>query len=481
MKCVIKTLTALSLICLLLCPVLSQGEEAYISITTRQELEAIGENPTGRYRLEADIDLGDAPWEPIPFSGELDGGGHTLLNLQVESTDELIRTTVDGNRLKYDTVFAGLFSVAENASIHDLTLLNAKVTVTTEAHCFIAALCGYAHNCTFENITLSCRNTLNCAGVNEGVGGLMGYCYDSETQNCTVNAQLVFTDTNREVDCESFVGGIYACGCGRIFDSSVTLRGYASIYGYAHSGGFVGMCKLLTKGYTPRLRNCTSDTVITFFECAPARRAYCDPYIGENCGKNCYLAGNATVQYENREVLNDYETLLLPEMCANPTYTIEETPYTCESVGYTTYTCQGCGYSYTDDYHLPDHRYEAAVTAPTCTEEGYTTYTCPTCQKSYLENIVPAAHTPGEWETISEPQPGVEGKEVIRCQVCGEILEGRTLEALPLPIEEPASTAGVPPQMEDSKDPDNGNKEEPAQRSWWDKLVYYLFFGWLFQ
>lgn len=478
MKRMMKNLTAFCLICLLLCPVLSWGEEAYIPITTRQELEAIGENPTGRYRLEADIDLSEAPWEPIPFSGELDGGGHVLLNLQVESTGSDERTTIDGNRLKYDTVFAGLFSVAENASIHDLTLLNAKVTITTEAHCFIAALCGYARNCTFENVTLSCRNTLNCAGTNEGIGGLMGYCYDSEVQNCTVNAQLVFTDTNRAVDCESFLGGIYACGCGRIFDSSVTLRGYASIYGYAHSGGFVGMCKMLTNKYNPRLRNCTSDTIIAFFECAPSRRAYCDAFIGENCGGNCYLAGNTTVQYENREVRDDYETLLLPEMCPDPTCTVVETPYTCESMGYTTYTCEGCGYSYTDDYHLPDHHYEAVVTAPTCTSEGYTAYTCPTCEDSFVEDVVPAAHTPGEWESSVAPQPGVEGKEVIKCQECGEILEERVLEALPVP--EATLAPAVPTATAEAAE-SAIKQEAPAQRNLWENIVYYLFFGWLFQ
>lgn len=478
MKRKIPPFVALCLLCLLLCPVLSRGEEAYTSITTRQELEAIGENPTGRYRLEADIDLGDAPWTPIPFSGELDGNGHILLNLTVETTGSDTRITKDGNRLKYDTVFAGLFSVAENASIHDLTLLNAKVSLTTEEHCFIAALCGYAQYCTFENITLSCRNTLTCAAVNEGVGGLMGYCYDSEVTNCTVNAELVFTDTNRDVDCESFLGGIYACGCGRIFDTNVTLRGYASIYGYAHSGGFVGMCKLLTPAYRPRLRNCTSDTIISFFECAPARRAYCDPYIGENCGQSCYLAANQTIHYEGKET-GAYDTLLLPEMCPSPVYQTEETPYDCQSVGFTTYTCESCGYSYTDDYHLPDHHYEAVVTPPTCTEEGYTTYTCSGCQDSYVEDVMPAAHTPGAWETALEPQPGVEGREVQKCLACGEILEERTLA--PLPIEETASATGVPLQMEDSKEPDTGNKEEPTQRNLWENIVYYLFFGWLFQ
>lgn len=460
--------TALCLICLLLCPLFSRGEEAYIPISTRQELEAIAQNPGGKYRLEADIDLGGAPWTPIAFFGELDGGGHTLLNLYVDTPGTDRRTTIDGNRKKYDTVFAALFSVAEKAFIHDLTLLNAKTVLTTEENCFIAALCGYAKDCTFENVAVSCRNTLNCASVNEGVGGLMGFCYESTVTACTVNAELVFTDTNREVDCESFLGGIYAGGCGRIFDSAVTLRGYASIYGYAHSGGFVGMCKLLSTEFSPRLRNCTSDTIITFFECAPARRAYCDPYIGEDCGKNCYMSGNTTVQFEGREV-RQYDIPLLPEMCADPAYREEETLYSCAAMGYTTYTCTSCGYSYTDAYHLPDHRYEAAITAPTCTEEGYTTYTCPGCMDSYVSDQIPPTHTPGAWETETPAQEGLEGKEVKKCLVCGEVLEERTLE--PLPTQPPASPAptSVP------------EEEAPKKKSWWETLVYYLFFGWIFQ
>lgn len=472
MKRICHILTALCLVCLLLCPALALGEEAgYTPITNRQELEAIGQNPAGKYRLEADIDLGDAPWVPIPFSGELDGNGHILLNLQVETVGAEVRTTQDGNRKQYDTVFAGLFSVAEGANIYNLSLLNAEVNVTTAENCFIAALCGYARDCTFAGITLSCRNTLNCALINEGVGGLMGYCYDSEVNRCTVNAQLIFTDTNREVDCESFLGGVYACGCGRIFDSNVTLRGYASIYGYAHSGGFVGMCKLLTSGYRPRLRGCSSDTIIAFFECAPSRRAYCDPFIGENCGDNCYVGGNKKLHYENRETRKDYETILLPEMCPDPTYIIEETPYTCESMGFNTYTCDTCGYSYTDDYHLPDHQYEAVLTAPTCTEKGYTTYTCGTCGDSYVGDEVPAAHTPGEWELDTPAQPGVEGREVQKCLVCGEILEERTLEALPLPTQAPQSPAPTEAPAAPT---------EPVQRSWWENIIYYLFFGWVF-
>ena len=55
-------------------------------IATPEDLKAMGENPRGTYRLEADIDLGGVDWVPIPFSGVLDGNGHTLYNLHIRET-----------------------------------------------------------------------------------------------------------------------------------------------------------------------------------------------------------------------------------------------------------------------------------------------------------------------------------------------------------------------------------------------------------
>lgn len=111
---------------------------------------------------------------------------------------------------------------------------------------------------------------------------------------------------------------------------------------------------------------------------------------------------------------------------------------TCNEMGYTTYTCNACDHSYTDSYvspvhnfgewtvvipascpalgleertcgcgHkeeraiVPEHVYEAVVTAPTYNEVGYTTYTC-ACGDTYVADEVPVIYTEGmEYKLLS--------------------------------------------------------------------------------
>ena len=119
-------LGALLLLCL--CPAV-RAEEV-VPIGSREDLLRMGQDPAGSYELVADIDMGGEDWVPLPFSGDLNGNGHTLYNLTVHApgAEELI--TFDGNRKEYETVFGGLFSTVENAAIRDLNLVNAVVDVT---------------------------------------------------------------------------------------------------------------------------------------------------------------------------------------------------------------------------------------------------------------------------------------------------------------------------------------------------------------
>ena len=73
------------------------AEEEVTLITDRAGLEAVAEAPSGSYRLEADIDLGEGDWMPFAFSGVLDGNGHTVENLRITEAGEETRETLDGN------------------------------------------------------------------------------------------------------------------------------------------------------------------------------------------------------------------------------------------------------------------------------------------------------------------------------------------------------------------------------------------------
>jgi len=70
-------------------------KDKYISISSATGLAAIANNLSGNYKLTADIKLGGyGPWTrigdlTIPFTGTLDGGGHTIdgLNIPGATTD----------------------------------------------------------------------------------------------------------------------------------------------------------------------------------------------------------------------------------------------------------------------------------------------------------------------------------------------------------------------------------------------------------
>ena len=427
----IKRMLCLLCSALFLCltPVCALAENAPIPIAAREDMLQISNNPSGSYVLTADIDMSGEDWIPIPFSGTFDGNGHTLYNLTIRSVGIDTEKTYDGNRKEYETVFAGLFSTVKKAHIHDLNLVNAKITVETEKDCFIAALAGYAADSLFECCFVTARVCLTLSGTNEGVGGLIGFCDESEIRECRAESELTFLDTNPNTDCEEFLGGIYASGSGRIFDCSVITRGYAEIYGYAHNGGIVGMHKLRRgSSYHPRIIRSVSDCELTFFEVAPSRRCYRDAIVGEDAAKDCYLSGNTVIHYKD-----DYtrtERRIRPHACDDPEFEQTVTEPTCSSWGHTVFTCRKCGYSYTDLYTVPAHRYDVETKEATCTESGTSVYTCRFCGDRYEETIPALGHQPGEWTMITEPAEGVEGREALSCVHCGMILEERTLPAL---------------------------------------------------
>ena len=75
------------------------------------------------------------------------------------------------------------------------------------------------------------------------------------------------------------------------------------------------------------------------------------------------------------------------------------------------------------------HEYTSEVTKEaTCTEEGVTTYTCE-CGDSYTESIPALGHEEGEWETVTEPTCTEEGKKMLKCTRCGEVLKEEAIPA----------------------------------------------------
>lgn len=369
-----RRLTALLLILMLvmgMAPGMAE-EETVIEIRDIAGLKDVVNHPGAHFRLMNDLDLQDEDWTPIPFSGELDGGGFGIYNLEVTRVGGDVRTTIDGNMKKYDSVFAGLFSVAENANIHDLKVIGAHVEIDAETHCFAAIVAGYADNVDFTNVTVDGRARLNNSAVMTGVGGLAGFGWTAVNE-CKVRAELIFEDRNFDSKCEQFLGGILACGFCRILDCTVEIDGYDSCHGYVHNGGLVGMYWHCGKKNFLRdaKRTVTRNTVtgrIYFFEDNPDRRAYCSGDIGEpfknrmklNLFKNDIKGFERKELKENKEEAKKrrkagirYEVVLLPETCESPEYELLVNLPSDGEWGYTEHVCTKCGYSWRDHYTAP--------------------------------------------------------------------------------------------------------------------------------
>lgn len=103
---------------------------------------------------------------------------------------------------------------------------------------------------------------------------------------------------------------------------------------------------------------------------------------------------------------------------------VEEIPATCTEDGRVTYTCTMCGDSYSEEIEKLEHDYvETSRTEATCTEDGEVLYVCAECETAYADTLPVLGHTKGEWEATKEAGAFTKGEKVLKCTVCGEVLE----------------------------------------------------------
>lgn len=422
----------IAILCCSMLPVAYAAGTDIVEISTPEGLAAIANDPHGKYALAADIDMKGVAWTPLAFYGELDGGGHTIYNLSVTRPGDARAVTVDGNAKQYDTVFAGLFSVVRDATIKDLNLLNVSVNISTDENCFAAGLAGFAEDTAITGCSVKGRVYLYQTYHMCGVAGVVGFGR-GVISGCNADVELVFVDGDLKIKCEEFMGAILACGYSDIENCAVKLDGYASVQGYCHNGGIVGMYYVYDRADKTRkgyVRGCSVDASIAFYENNRDRRAYCKPYVGETLNHYVSVTKNTTVHFHNGETKN-YSQYLLPEKDSDPVYTPVVTAPTCTEFGYTTYTCGKCGYSYTDDYVAPAHTPGewATVKEPTFTEPGLERRACAVCGKLLEEREIPK-HMAGDWVVVREPTYEQTGLKQMCDKVSGELLEEQEIPKL---------------------------------------------------
>ena len=402
-----KLICFVMLLLALAVPAWAEGETT--EIYTPQDLAAMAGDPSGSYRLMADLDMEGFSWNCFDFSGTLDGNGHSILNLSVTQPGENTETALDGNQKEYPAVYAGLFAKLEGAEVKNLNLVNIRGLVETDQPCFLGGIAGYSMDSTVSGCSVTGQLELRAHEGILGLAGVLGYGVGT-IDGCTVDVTLICVDTDAETSDEQFLGGAFATGFMSVTNSNIRLDAYISEHGFVHSGGVAGMLLQypIGMGKTSRITDNTIDAGITFFEHSAKRRAYCGEVVGELLKTMNFNYGinNNTKTLRKNEV-KTYDAELRPERCANPHYAETVVPSDCQNFGYTEYTCDTCGYTYRDHYQLRAHTVSRWDTekAATESETGLSTGVCDVCGET-VERVDPVLTVP------KETQPETEGMDL---------------------------------------------------------------------
>lgn len=347
------------LVCLvlLLCatwPSLVKGQGP-IPISRPEDLLLMKQQPGASFVLTQHIDMKGVDYTPFAFAGSLNGAGFAIYNLHIDAPGPERETTKDGNRVPYDTVFAGLFSTLKGARVENLRLVGLEIRVDTPENCFVGGLAGFMQGTTVERVSVQGRLWLSTSGKMGGVGGILGFG-DGLIKHSDTRVELGFIDTDRRYPIEQFLGGIVACGYADVDACDTFLRGFASVHGFVHTGGLYGMYHVhddaVRKQHPGFVTNSTVDGHIRFFENSKRRRAYCRRFVGEPLHRTLVVENNVFTHFLRDEVTS-FRKILVPENDENPVYEQAVIPPTDTDFGYTLHTCAACGYQFQTDFVAP--------------------------------------------------------------------------------------------------------------------------------
>ncbi len=421
---------------------LTEVPEGYVGVYTKDDLDYVRLNMSGKYILMNDIVFEDSDfvkggtfynsgkgWEPIGtpstnFTGIFDGNGYKISNLYINDTEQ---------------DYMGLFGYIDSAIVKNIALENGSITGGN----YVGGIVGEISNSCVEN----CVNSAQIKGKKD-VGGVVGFSYDADVKFCSNSGDVIADGSN--------VGGVV----GQFFSpknrryieccynsgnvSGVSLVGGVAgypCYNYSHTIHCYSVGKITAKtdfggcfGSTPRYND------FCYYLDAGVENPTCTVGIPKSEDQLKRITAYEQWDFATVWTMAGDADYPYPELVNAPrlwtsghehTYTVRITkPATHTETGILTYTCS-CGYSYTETIAKDiGHNYEAVITAPTCHEQGYTTYTCE-CGDAYIGDYVSAkGHTSSGWivdQKVTVNYNGVQHKE---CTVCGEILETATIKQL---------------------------------------------------
>lgn len=221
-------------------PTRTEGLESRLLLTAiTNATQLIGMSLNGNHTLENDIDLTGLTYTPVgtassPFTGSLDGNGHTISGLRINTS----------------TQYVGLFGYANGAEISDLTLedadIDATFTSSDYSYLHIGGIAGKAVNTDISNVNVSGEIDGSSYG---GVyaGGLVGYgtsTVDSSITDSRTSAS-VFAQSDSDWDSYGGYGGYVGGVIGLSNDVDVhrtSADGDVDAYGgdAQYAGGIIG-------------------------------------------------------------------------------------------------------------------------------------------------------------------------------------------------------------------------------------------------
>ena len=169
------------------------------AISTADDLKAMASNPSGSYYLANDIEV---PANLIlftsydaPFTGTLDGNGHTIKGYTYTASADW-------------TEQAALFGYAKNATFKNLKMTEVNISLNQAGT--VAALVAASENCKFTDISVSGKivaKSLNTAA------GIVAYSYEGGTlTNCKNSADITITNADEGSSAAGVAGFIGSAG-----------------------------------------------------------------------------------------------------------------------------------------------------------------------------------------------------------------------------------------------------------------------------
>ena len=239
----------------------SLNGQNYTVVYNISQLQALGADDTaraGRYVLANDIDasststwssgagfapIGSYGWGAEPFSGKLDGLGHTVKSLYI-------------NRPTEDNV--GLFGYAAAATIQNIGLLNPQITGGS----YVAALAGLVRS-GFAQSSLVHNSYVEGGSINGGwrVGGLLGQLY-----SIGANSTLSQSYSNTTVSGNGEIAGGLVADLSSVDGAVASISNSYStgvVNGGNSSGGLVGYNGTNTGGSTQISNSYSTSKVVS--------------------------------------------------------------------------------------------------------------------------------------------------------------------------------------------------------------------------